>query len=653
MSKTRARWWIGALALTFVTNFLVANFYLPLAASPSIGIQFRFGSEEARVWKLDPGSPALAADVRPGDLIKAVSGDSIDSASEYYLLEQLLSSRTAVTLKVERAGILQNITVPLRGSYFSSLNPLNRFALIFWSFVATLELMVALGLALSRPRDRSALLAALFVAVLTTLNGQLSGIGTAFRDLPLVLRALISPVLVLSIGIPFFAFIFFANFPRPIFRSWQKWFTISLPALAIYLFTAILNLPWLFGEHPELLFQSWAGRIFLGLQVPLVIVIAGYSIAAIAAIIINFRRCDVTERRRIKLMLVGALIGLFSVAPAAIIHDLTNSDLISRSGVVSIVFGLLRIIFLFVFVYAVVKHRVFEIPVLLQRSGRYLIVQRGFLILLALAGVGSTLVFARALHRAFPAAAAYSAPIGVLFGIALVGLGSVVHDRIQHRLDRAFFRSAYDAQQVLEEMAERSRRAPSRSELVELLRQHAQRALNPVTLNILMEDIHGRLNASQQNGIPPLSIDGSSPRLKALGRSGRAIELSEEDWGKDDFKKLASLRPECIVPIIGRTDRLLGLLVLGSKLSEEPYSSGDLRLLQSAAKHAGLALENISLAEDIAQRLQAEAMAARELAIAREVQSKLLPEASPMLASLECVGRRIQAKQVGGDFYDF
>jgi sigma-B regulation protein RsbU (phosphoserine phosphatase) len=656
MSKIPARWWIGALALTFVANFLVANFYLPFVATPAVGIQFRFDSDDARVWKVEAGSPALAAELRSGDLIKAVSGQPIHSANEYYLREQLISARAPFILTVDRAGVLQDVTVPLSGSYFSSLGSLNRFALIFWSFVAALELILALGLALSRPSDRTALLAAVFIAVLTTLNGQSAGLITAFRALPIVVKALISPVLLISIGIPFFAFLFFANFPRPLFRSRGKWIAVCLPAFVIYCFTAILNFPLLFGSHPELLFQSWTGRLFLDLQLPLVVIIAAYSIAAVAAIIVNFRRCDLAERRRIKLMLVGALIGLCSVAPAAIIHDLTNSDLISRSGVISVAFGLLRIIFLFVFVYAVLKHRVFEIPVLLQRSGRYLIVQRGFLILLALAGVGSTFLFARFLPRVLPAAAPYSAPIGVLFGIALVWLGTLVHQRVQHRLDRAFFRSAYDAQQVLEEMADRSRRATSRFELMELLRQHVERALHPSTLVILLEGPNGRLESAQSSqptewGV--LSLDSSTPRFKALGHSGKTVELDETDWEKAEFKDLAPLRPECLVPIIGRTDRLLGLLVLGSKLSEEPYSSSDLRLLQSAARQAGLALENISLAEDIAERLQTEQIAAHELAIARAVQSKLLPSSAPALASLQCEARCIQAKQVGGDFYDF
>jgi sigma-B regulation protein RsbU (phosphoserine phosphatase) len=385
---------------------------------------------------------------------------------------------------------------------------------------------------------------------------------------------------------------------------------------------------------------------------PFVVIIAAYAIGAVFAIVINYRRCDIVERRRIKLMLVGALIGIASVVPAAIIHDLTNSDLISRSGLVSIGFGLLRILFLVCFVYAVLKHRVFEIPVLLQRSGRYLLVQRGYLILLALAGIGSTLLLTRVLPRIFPAAALYSVPIGAAFGIALVWLGSLLHKRVQHRLDRAFFRSAYDAQQVLEEMAELSRRSTSRSELVALMGQHVQKALHPSILMVFLENSAGHLESANSES-STVVLGSSSRALRALLASGKVLELGADDLSKDEFRDLAPLRPECLVPIIGRTERLQGVLTLGAKLSEEPYSRADLRLLQFAARQAGVALENISLAEDIAQRLHTERMAAHELEIAREVQSKLLPDSSPVLASLDCVGRCIQAKQVGGDFYDF
>jgi serine phosphatase RsbU (regulator of sigma subunit) len=162
-----------------------------------------------------------------------------------------------------------------------------------------------------------------------------------------------------------------------------------------------------------------------------------------------------------------------------------------------------------------------------------------------------------------------------------------------------------------------------------------------------------RLESFQANASSAISLDAGSLGLKSLGRSGKALELSEADLLRPDLQQLAPLRPEYLVPIVGRMEQLRGLLALGPKLSEEPYSSGDIRLLQSAAAQAGVALENISLAEDIAQRLHSERMAAHELEIARKVQSKLLPGVAPVLTSLECVGRCIQAKQVGGDFYDF
>jgi serine phosphatase RsbU (regulator of sigma subunit) len=39
--------------------------------------------------------------------------------------------------------------------------------------------------------------------------------------------------------------------------------------------------------------------------------------------------------------------------------------------------------------------------------------------------------------------------------------------------------------------------------------------------------------------------------------------------------------------------------------------------------------------------------------IAREVQARLLPQAAPRLATLECAARCVQARAVGGDYYDF
>jgi len=52
-------------------------------------------------------------------------------------------------------------------------------------------------------------------------------------------------------------------------------------------------------------------------------------------------------------------------------------------------------------------------------------------------------------------------------------------------------------------------------------------------------------------------------------------------------------------------------------------------------------------------RQEEERRAARELEIARDVQARLFPQSLPAMATLEYAGMCLQARQVGGDYYDF
>jgi serine phosphatase RsbU (regulator of sigma subunit)/catechol 2,3-dioxygenase-like lactoylglutathione lyase family enzyme len=55
----------------------------------------------------------------------------------------------------------------------------------------------------------------------------------------------------------------------------------------------------------------------------------------------------------------------------------------------------------------------------------------------------------------------------------------------------------------------------------------------------------------------------------------------------------------------------------------------------------------------IAEKLEAERRAAQEIEIARMVQARLFPQTLPPLETLEYAGVCVQARQVGGDYYDF
>jgi serine phosphatase RsbU (regulator of sigma subunit) len=53
------------------------------------------------------------------------------------------------------------------------------------------------------------------------------------------------------------------------------------------------------------------------------------------------------------------------------------------------------------------------------------------------------------------------------------------------------------------------------------------------------------------------------------------------------------------------------------------------------------------------EKLEAERRAAQELEIAKQVQARLFPQTLPPIRTLEYAGTCIQARQVGGDYFDF
>jgi len=126
----------------------------------------------------------------------------------------------------------------------------------------------------------------------------------------------------------------------------------------------------------------------------------------------------------------------------------------------------------------------------------------------------------------------------------------------------------------------------------------------------------------------------------------------EPDMTEDERAKLAELESELLLPLAVK-DRLIGFMSLAPKLSEQPYTGSDLRLLKSVAAQTGLALEvarlTTAIGEEIAQRERVN----RELEIAREVQERLFPQELPSISGLDYTGRCRPAREVGGDYYDF
>ena len=124
-------------------------------------------------------------------------------------------------------------------------------------------------------------------------------------------------------------------------------------------------------------------------------------------------------RRKIRVILWGTLVG---VVPATLV--LGANDFFGFHAPPLLVVALVVLLWLFPlsFAYAVVKHRVLEIPVLLRRSARYLLVQRGFTILLSLLSVGVVWIFALSFAHYLKPLTEAALPGGIALGTAFGSL---------------------------------------------------------------------------------------------------------------------------------------------------------------------------------------------------------------------------------------
>ncbi len=92
-----------------------------------------------------------------------------------------------------------------------------------------------------------------------------------------------------------------------------------------------------------------------------------------------------------------------------------------------------------------------------------------------------------------------------------------------------------------------------------------------------------------------------------------------------------------------------GLLLIGPKLSKNPYSKNDILFIEAIGNTAIAALENERLIKEEIEKKKIES----ELNIALEIQKNLLPKTIPTLKNFDIWGLTIPSRYVGGDYFDF
>ncbi len=644
-----------AVAIVFAAATLLYSatwiYYVRRPVQVEIGIDTEPAAKWLEVTNVYKNSPAEKAGLRANDRILAINGNRGASAAacDQLLYRTWLDSRPGdmVTLTVQRPGqsrplVITPVFRAIEGEG-DTRTAARTVALQILSSYPIFFAVVGLAVLFLRLEDRKAWLLALVCATFITaanLPSQFAAAPAHLRSFLLVYRTVGNSVLA-----ELFYF-FFAVFPTrsPIDRRapWLKWVLVFIGlclglggyqngnSAALPIFAPMLSVR--AAENARIVVGY--GSVLLGL---------------ISLLCNLFTVSSMDDRRKLKVIFWGTVVGVTPAAIIGLVRDVLHTDV---SFWVNFVKVILLLLFPLSFAYAVVKHRVMDVPVLLKRSARYFVVERGFVFLILAIGVGATFWLAQAFSRYFSASSKAAIPVGATFGVLLISAGTQVHRRVRTRLDRAFFRSSYDAQLILENLAAKTLTVNSREGLATLLHDQIQDALHPSSMYVYLEGSHGQLRAYAGN--PPveaMTLSPSAAGLDELADRSEPLELLPEAM---HGTQLEPLQPECLVPIRGSSDgQLQGVAVLGPRLSEEPYSMSDKRLLASVASQAGIAMRSLTLAEKMAATMEAERRSEQEMQYARQVQSRLLPQRAPSLKTLDCAGKCIQTRAVGGDYYDF
>lgn len=651
---------IGAVVFGAATLLYAATwtYYTQQDAPTSLlGITYKYDGwkQTLLVERVDPGSPAAGAGLESGDLIVAVNGQPLTNPNPFFDIVTRGRPGDHVRLSVARRGgapavldvaLAQRPAAERPGAAERlALYPLRLYPLPF--------VLVGLAVLALRVHDANAWLLALSFASLASGATDVieRTVSPSLRNVTLAYALLFS-----GMG-PAFFYALLARFPvrSPLDRRlpWVR------PALLV--FASVIFIP----LATTVLVSGSVWPAVRAMTVPVIrlldVVVVAYSFGAIGLGLVSlFLNCrsqvEAGARRKARLAAWSFTIGFVPVVL------LNAAAVILRKGVFDLPFwfwapcALLMMLMPVLFGYAVVRHRVLEFSVLVRRSARYLLVHRGFVLLALLLSIAVTAIFVSAIARVLPrltADAAIPAGIaaGTVFGLVLFRTGGAVATRVTRRIDRAFFRSAYDARLILEELAQRAAMAMSRNELASLLEEEVRDALHPTRIAIYLVDVSRALRRfAGDPGNWPDTLEQAPALVERFQRDDRPIDASS---GAQVPGVLAALDAECAVPILTRRRTLVGALLVGARLSDEPYSREDRRLLSSVASQAGTALDNLILAEEMAERLEAERRARQEVEIAAEVQRRLLPTRTVPMATIEYVGHCVQARAVGGDYYDF
>jgi len=641
-------------ALAYWLAGALDNWDLRVHSDRIVQAPFHYDADTHIVDSVQP--EAAATGLQKGDKIEGLNGGGYTGIAQW--TEIIANGRPGDPLDIEftRSGARKTGTIALaRSTYFAGST-----AMTYWrefliaGLLPLLCLLMGFWVVMARPLDPNAwllLVLLTFPSVLFVNSGLATGVSLFLRGFWYHLMQLLASPALLLFGL------YFPERSRIDARfPWLKWLVLGPMAASIVILLAALYADYYMGGDGPILtpLGNYTGNLVNFLNLLCIIL---YLVLTLDKL-----RSASTEdaRRRLRVLMAGTGVGVSALLTVFVLLPHFGINFQDRKLYwLQYLGGTLFMIAPLTLAYVVLVQRAMDVRVILRMGTRYLLA-KAFLVVLQI------VVVAVAIWRLLlPAMRKQQLEIQDILGAAatlaiLLILRFGVRKRLQQWLDRKFFREAYDAEVVLNELSDEVRRYTETAPLLDTVARRVAETLHIGQVAMLLRRGE-KFQLQQAVGIQVdgnLALPAQASAVRYLAATNEPARLYRDDpdaWylmaGTDERHLLDAVNAELLLPLQGR-NRMMGLMALGPKRSEAAYTRADLHLLHTVAAQTGLAIEVAELAHSLASEAAQRERVNREIEIAREVQERLFPQQMPRLPGATVAGHCRPAQGVGGDYYD-
>jgi signal transduction histidine kinase len=311
------------------------------------------------------------------------------------------------------------------------------------------------------------------------------------------------------------------------------------------------------------------------------------------------------EKQRAQIILLGCIFGL--LVPASVVACITVFK-------ISLPYNLMAlpvIIFPVSIAYAIVKHKLFDIDVIIEKALTYGLLTGTVGGIFALTVLGFNFAFAKYGGWKNPAF------FVILSGFLVIALNPL-KNRIQDLVDLTFFRKKYDYRGTVEEVSYAMTSLLSLEKIIDKIIEIVESTMfsNPVSVFIYNQDMGSYERYFKEDEVrssPEAALKEDSVLIQQLNFHG--CEIFKEDLMVDEryihnsqrlTLEFERFNASLIIPLFFKK-QLIGFIALGEKKSGLSYTSPDVKLLKLLANQSAIAIENalaFKLVEDYAKKLE-------------------------------------------------